>query len=58
MLLLFSSVSSDKAKDCKDVVIEDLTYIEYPKKIIDYSLPTFVNWFKQHADIHLYKNVC
>ncbi|KAL8240210.1 hypothetical protein R6Q59_013565 [Mikania micrantha] len=50
-----SIVSSDKAKDCKDVDIEDLTDMEYPKKIVDYSLPTFVDLFKLHAYIHLQK---
>ncbi|KAD5960508.1 hypothetical protein E3N88_11980 [Mikania micrantha] len=46
-------ISSDKAKDIEDVDIEDLTDLKYPKESVDCSLPTFMDLFKQHADIHL-----
>ncbi|KAD6118823.1 hypothetical protein E3N88_10094 [Mikania micrantha] len=42
-----SSVSSDKVKDNEEAEIEDLTELEYPKQVVDGSLPTFMKLFKQ-----------
>ncbi|KAD4585787.1 hypothetical protein E3N88_23388 [Mikania micrantha] len=52
-----SSVASDRAKDCMTVEFEDLDLIEYPKGILDYSLPTFLDLFKMHSDIDLQRNI-
>ncbi|KAD3640513.1 hypothetical protein E3N88_29736 [Mikania micrantha] len=52
-----SSVASDRAKDCMTVEFEDLDLIEYPKEILDYSLPTFLDLFKMHSDIDLQRNI-